>query len=278
MVRVPENKEQIIRIDNRDTFIEAMATGFHFGKLIVAFNKYDQKKPKGERLQSKITIFIDTYEALALMKDILSGRMARLGQKSLTEMQQKGGKYAGHIYQNMGGTSAGSLRNQQKSRPDGKAESRILQLSPGNAKPWLFTAMSGPGEQKDNGLISPNWGAIEERLRVAMTDDEIKEFAIAIQTHIEGYVASNYINEKLEADMEAMKEQLDMMKPIMNGLTTYLRQQNVAVNFPPKETPPIQGVPNSRKQAGQTQQTQQAPQQHYQQQAPQQYYQQPPGA
>jgi len=279
MVRVPENKEQIIRIDNRDTFIEAMATGFSFGKLILAFNKYDQNKPKGQRLTSKITIFVDMYEALSLIKDILSGRMSKLAQKSLAEMQQKGGKYAGHIYQNMGGTSASALRDRGESRPDGKPVSRVLQLAPGNQKPWLFTAMSGPGEQADNGLIKPNWGAIEERLRIAMSDDEMKEFALAIQAHIEGYIASNYINKKLEEDMQVMKEQLDMMKPIMNGLTTYLRQQQIAVNFPPKETPPVHGVPNqpARQQApAQGQTYQQAPPQsqgQYQQGPPQGHYQ-----
>lgn len=225
-----KNPQQIIRFDGKNVFMEVMNSAFSIGKVQINFIEYDTSLEKNSRQKKNIPLYIDINKFLLLTHDILSGKMVQLA-KQANDVKQKGGyKYAKEIYQDLGGIPAEKLKKRGKSRPDGMSLSRQFKITPGEKLPWLLSGECGPGKEDDNGLIVPQ-GRPEESVRVGLTDDDFKKLAIVVQSHIKGYIASQYAN----PEVLAIKNQLETMKPIMNGLTTFLRQQNVPVVFPKQE-------------------------------------------
>lgn len=72
----------------------------------------------------------------------------------------------------LGGTAA-------KNTLDNQAVSRQFRLLPGNVKPYVAEAISGPGIEQENGLITPN-GKPDVAIRVALETDKLKELAHAL--------------------------------------------------------------------------------------------------
>lgn len=227
------NPAQIIRLDGKNVFLEVMNNAFGIGKVQINFIEYDATKETKSRILKNIPIYIDMDKFLVLTHDILSGRMAVLAKKA-QEAKVKGGyKYAKEIYQDLGGITAEKLKKRGKERPDGMSLSRQFKITPGDKLPWILSAEMGPGKENEKGLIVPQ-GHPEEIVRVPLSDDDFKRFALVVQKHIEAYYASQYENEAIK-EWNKMKEQFETIKPIMNGLTKYLRQQGVSITFPKTE-------------------------------------------
>lgn len=175
---------QIIRFDGKDTFFEVMANAFGISKVQLNFRKYDEHKQKGNRFVQQVDYYVNVEEMLVLAQDILSGKIAKLAQIE----KGKGAKYPAPIWQSMGGMSA-----EKAKREDKMALSRVLKLAPGSSQPFVFTAESGKGEQNEKGLIVPRYGTSpENRIMVALTDVQLKQFALMIQMHLQAYYTSLY--------------------------------------------------------------------------------------
>lgn len=225
-----KNPQQIIRFDGKNVFMEVMNSAFSIGKVQINFIEYDATAQKNSRQKKNIPIYIDMDKFLLLTHDILSGRMARLAQEAQQAKKEGGYKYAKEIYQDLGGVSAENLKKRGKARPDGLSMSRQFKITPGDKIPWILSGEIGAGKEDDKGLIVPQ-GRPEETVRVALSDDDFKKMAIVLQSHIQSYVTSQYESQ----EVQELKSQIEMMKPIMNGLTAFLRNQGVKITFPEKE-------------------------------------------
>lgn len=180
--------KQIIRFDGRDTFFEVMANAFSIDKVQINFRKYDATKTAGSKFTQSVDIFVNVEEALVLSQDILSGKINALGEAE----KAKGAKYPQPVWQSMGGIGADKAK-ERGLRADGMALSRVLKLAPGSAKPFVFTAESGKGEQNEKGLIVPRYGTSpENRIMVALTGDQLKQFALLINCHLNAYYSAQY--------------------------------------------------------------------------------------
>ncbi|WP_368262603.1 hypothetical protein [Clostridium disporicum] len=180
--------KQILKLDGKDTFFEIMANAFGIDKVQINFRKYDDSQEKGSKITQSVDIFIDIPEALVLSQDILSGKIAQLAK---TE-KAKGAKYPAQIWQTMGGVNAEKAKTRGL-RTDGMALSRVLKIVPGLKQPFVFTAESGKGEENDKGLIVPRYGTTpENRIMVAVTDEQLKQIALLIQTHVQAYYCAQY--------------------------------------------------------------------------------------
>ena len=184
--------QQIYRFDGKNVFLELMNSMFDKDRLVMNFIEYDEAQASGNRQKNNLPFFIEFSDALILCNDILSGKLSKKGQDAQKNAKEKGYKYAPFIYQSLGGTSAERLAKMGKSRPDGKALSRQFKITPGEKFPWILSCEHGPGKEDESGLISPD-GKAEGFVRIPLTDDDFKKFAILIQTHINNYITSTYV-------------------------------------------------------------------------------------
>ena len=172
-----KSPEQICRFDGKNVFVEVLTSAMHMDKILLNFCQYDTSKAKGSRLES-LAIYVDIQQAALLAEDILNGELARKAEKEKQIAASKGSKYPGNVWGIMGGNSETSAK-----RPDGKAESRQLQIFPGMKQPWVFTASKGPGHSDAKGLIVPEYttAKADAVIRVPMTNDSIKVFALTLR-------------------------------------------------------------------------------------------------
>lgn len=175
---------QVYRIDGKNVFLEILNSALGINKVVINFIKYDSQSFKQV---SKISIYLNKMEALRIANDILNGRFAKLAKIEL----DKGNKYANAIYTSLGGTSSARLAKQNKSRTDGAAIARQFKIVPGSRSPWVLEGHQGKGKELENGLISMEKS--EEVVRVPLKDDDLKEFALAIQLAIQSYETASYV-------------------------------------------------------------------------------------
>lgn len=183
----------VYQMNNKSAFFKVKNDAFSIGKILISFVQTDCSASQGSKVKRNIDIYVDIPKALALANDILSGKISALLEKSKTIKEENKDFQA--VWQDMGGLDATKAANTKKEcdrRTDGKALSRILRIKPGEKKPIIFEAMKGPGEVQGSGIIAPIYSQIEDRVIVAMTVDELKQFALMIQLHVNAYFSSNY--------------------------------------------------------------------------------------
>lgn len=181
---------QFIRIDGKNVFVEAVDS-FAIRKVKINFVEYD---PSLNNKQTKsIPFYLDLDKSLLLSNDILSGKLKYLAD---IEMKNKKGSYASPIYTQLGGIGKEKLKEKKElpfEVPDGLCISRMFAITPGEKYPWILSGQIGLGKEQDNGLITPQ-GKPVQIVRVPMSDDDFKSFAIMIKTYVEGFIYSLVAN------------------------------------------------------------------------------------
>jgi hypothetical protein len=197
MIKDNKNEAQIIRIDGKNVFLEVMNSAFEINKVQISFIEYDLKLEKNKRQLKNIPIYINMDKTLVLITDILSGRLSALAKQANATKEKNGYKYCREIYVDMGGISKSKLEERGKKRPDSKSLSRQFKITPGDKVAWIFSAETGAGEESETGLIVPQ-GKPEEIVRVPLTDEDLKRFALVLKNHIQAYTTSLYIDKGRE--------------------------------------------------------------------------------
>lgn len=177
---------EIIELNGKDTFMKAKVDAFGIGKVLCSFVKFDTMTNKAIM---DCNIYVSFEEMKQLCNDILSGRIAKLGQEEL----KKGAKFPQAVWSSMGGTDAKKCA-EKGLRTDGMAESRVIKLSPGSKVPFVFSCESGKGEENATGLIVPRYGTSpEKRIIVPISADLLKQFALMVDTYINSFVTYQFI-------------------------------------------------------------------------------------
>lgn len=181
------NRNQIIRKDGKECFVESLSDAFEIGRAHFVFASYDLSKPVGERQKNNISIYIDIAEVLELCRKMESGEMREVLRKK---------KEAGDntpIQEWLGGTSAEKLHERGKTREDGKSLSRVAKLLCGSKYDFMFVADSGPGEQNEKGLIVPRFtGKGENHVVVSLSWEDLSEMMLMTQMHYKAWLAAWY--------------------------------------------------------------------------------------
>lgn len=199
--------EQVLRIDGKNCFLEVMLSGLGFDKVLLNFKQYDANLPSGQRSKGDIGIFMGIYEAELFARDVMSGRIPKMGAKALKVAKDTGKQYADVIYMSQGGTPA-------KNRPDGIAIARVMELSPGTRQPWVLCAKQGKAHETPEGLIVMN-GAPDTTIRVPMVNDKLKTLALAIETVVRVWEQLRFIPvaaPMMKAAQDRRQEVLDKVK------------------------------------------------------------------
>jgi len=195
--------DQFYRVDGQNCFVEVTGFASAIDKVALNFLAYDASLPKGQREKNKICIYLDPFEAKVLAGDILSGKLAVLATQNRKKAKETGNKYPEKVYANLGGTPS----NRTENLP---AISRQFQVLPGAQKPWVLTAMSGPGKEMGSGLIAPD-GPPTTTIRVPMDDQKLKEFAYAINMCVDIWGIAKFlpaIQPAVDAARERTKQQI----------------------------------------------------------------------
>ena len=224
MSKKQENPNQIIRKDGKSVFVEALRNAFAIGKVQLKFISYNQNQNAGNRIQSSIDIYFSFAAFLRIANDVINGTMYHKLQHLKTNAENGSNRIV--LYQ--GGTPAAALNASGKGRNDGKALARRLSVSAGDKLPFLFLAESGPGESIQKGLIVPRWGnSPEQRVSVAMTADDVKEFFLLIKEEITAYLT--YKN--MENNLNMQKDVLLLMAHSMGLDTSEIEQKYAPPQF-----------------------------------------------
>lgn len=170
---------QLAKFNGKDCFVEILDSMVYLEKpkFIFKFIKYDESKPVGQRYVAEIPIYIDYDKADAFASMILSGTLARLKLAA-----SKGGSK--ELYKVLGGTTRQSLLKQNRSRQDGKDESRQFIVEAGMRTAFAMKATLGAGEADAKGLIVPQ-GKPEKQVIIGFSDEDIIAFARAIQRKVQ---------------------------------------------------------------------------------------------
>ena len=182
------NQYQISRKDAKNSFVESLSDAFSIGKVHFNFASYDLNKPAGQRQTGMVSIYIDVDEFLELCRKLTCGELRYMVQSQKSAASPKTA-----LYQSLGGTSADKLKQQNRSRSDGKSLSRTLQVLTGNKSDLILVADSGPGETTEKGLIVPKFGnKPENHITVSMSLDNFSELLLITKTHYEAWLSAWY--------------------------------------------------------------------------------------
>ena len=183
MAKELDSRTKVTRIDGQNCFVEVLTDALPIDKVAINFCSYDKSAETGGRMKDHITFYLPVLEAYALALDIMGDRLTRAWTKSTKEAAEAGSKYPKPVKSYIGGTSA-----KRANRPDGKALSRSMTISPGSKYPWVLCAECGPGEQEEGKIIVPAYGYGKEiskpemLVRIPMTQESFEEFAAAMIT------------------------------------------------------------------------------------------------
>lgn len=192
------NKNQIIRKDARNCFVESLNDAFNIGRVHFAFATYDLNRPSGQRQTNSIHIYIAVDEFLELCRKLTCGEIRYMMQNK----KKNGDKTP--LYQCLGGTSAEKLAKQGRSRKDGMSLSRTAQLLCGSKSDFLFVADSGPGQTNDKGLIVPRFGnKPENHVAVSMTFESFSELLLLTKAHYNAWLSAWYAKQLSFGKMES---------------------------------------------------------------------------
>lgn len=151
-------------------------------KFIFNFCSYSDNGQKGNKMKASIPIYVSIKEAMQISKSFLNiSLLERIYKRNM----QKGKKY---MFQIQGGTSPEHLKQQNRTRKDGKAESRILVIEPGKSAPFIMTAKIGAGivDNSHNGIIIPN-GKTERYIMVSFQYEDIIVLANELEIKINSF-------------------------------------------------------------------------------------------
>lgn len=232
MARKNANANQIIRKDGNSCFVEVLRNSFEIDRVLMKFVKYDLTKQAGNKITNEIDIYMTFEKFLRICYDILDSQSLIKGimldkQKAQKEAEPGKPAYPKPRVLTQGGTSAESLKQKGKSRPDGMSEARVLKIFAGDKLPIILQAESGAGKADSKGLIVPQYGyKPENKVVIPMTVDDTKELFLFVRAEIQAYLTARRV--------------MEMMNPHEN--TQQNNQQNKSA-AQPKQEPQHQDQP-----------------------------------
>ena len=185
------NPHQICKVGGNNCFVESMDSMFSIGKIRLNLSSYDPKQPKGARQKNFIPIVIDAGEFLDLCRRMENGEILWTIQNA-----RQTGVTPPVIYKTMGGTSAEDLAKYDRRRADGKAESRIMQISVGQKADIIVSAESGSGEKVGFGLIKPTFkDKPDQRVNAGMSYGSFCAFLMKTRQHYLSWLFAYYMKQ-----------------------------------------------------------------------------------
>lgn len=202
------SRYQISRKDAKGCFVESLCNSFGIGKIHLKFVRYDVNKPEKNRQTNVVDIYIAADDFLELCRKIECGQLGY----AFNMKKQKNDQTP--LYSHLGGTAAEKLMQYGKARTDGRSLSRTAKLSIGNKADLIFSAASGPGDQKQNGIIVPGFGSKPENfVAVSMSLQAFCEFMMITKAHYEAWLAAWYMTRVTEEE-KGLRSDQPMQQPV----------------------------------------------------------------
>lgn len=240
MARKNANPNQIIRKDGNNCFVEVLRNSFEINRVLMKFVKYDLSREAGNKITAEIDIYMTFEKFLRLCYDILDSQSLIKAiftdkQKAAQETATSGKKvYPKQRIIAQGGTSADSLKQKGKSRPDGMGESRVLKIFAGDKLPIILQAESGAGEADSKGLIIPRYGYNpEQKVMMALTTDDAKELFLLVRAEIQAYLTAKRMIEMMNPQQTSNQNTYNNEQHTQQPPTESSQSQNTEQTPPP---------------------------------------------
>ena len=179
---------EIFEINGKKTFMKAKANAFEIGKVLLSFVEFDEKTKKSVK---NIDIYMDVSEMLVFCNDVLSGRLVKMAQDKAKDNP----KFPPAVFSNQGGT-----KSEKAGRADGKALARVLNFGASSrAGNFVFQALSGPGKELEQGLISmEDIKNPEKRIIVPCSANDLKKLCLMVKSDYQAYLSGQYSKNAFE--------------------------------------------------------------------------------
>lgn len=195
MTQRAQNQNQIIRKDGANTFVEILSSGFPIGKVLMNFIQYDKNAAAGSKQTAVIKVYFDFSAFYQLTQDlVVNQKILKRAHAEGKKAKDSGSNYYNGVTLYQGGTSATQLQRQNRSRQDGKSESRMCYVKIGDKKPILLMAQQGAGVESETGLIKPQ-GQPEKKVMVPLKMEDLTEMMLITQAHIQAFLNAQYAKE-----------------------------------------------------------------------------------
>lgn len=206
MSKKQKDPQQIYRADGKECFVEVTNGMLKDGKVILNFCKYNANN--GNKMDYNIQIFMDVPAFLVFAKKVEFGQIAKdaRNEKALAASE---GRYAKAVWQSKpGGTGVAALKAQNRTRPDGMAEARQLEIVPGLKSDLAFRVLSGPGEEQGKGLIVPNFDYSKDskttkQILLPISNETLQELCLITTMHIQSMITAGWMNGSYEYKKES---------------------------------------------------------------------------
>lgn len=204
-----KSKEQIIRIDDKNSFVEVLSPMFTKGKVILNLLRYN---PDTYKRVSEVKFYIDIPAFLVFSKEVEFGLLRRkLDAEKQSAIQEN--RYPKSVWEaTPSGTAKEILAKQGRSRLDGKDEARALRIFPATKSPVLdliLEAVKGPGEKTGTGIIIPKFNykdGLTERVSVAMSYNKLQELCAITNAHIQAMLCIGWLKEGFSKEPESIRK------------------------------------------------------------------------
>lgn len=258
-MKMNKTPDQICRIDAQHCFVEFMSSLFEpatkgkEAKMVINFVAYGNDN----KTICSIPIYVDIPKFLVLTDAIRFGTMKQKANAELQAVQQGTKKYPEAIWRDMGGTSAALLARLGKSRPNQKAESRIMEIVPSSRYigSYMIKAVRGDGEEQQNGLIAPKIDYKNKKsydlIAVLATEEDLKGMAKLVEMAYQGYVTSQWLAGSYSRLGNEPGPQAPAPTPQPTNNTNYNQPNNVTQTSQPvqQNVQPTQAQTQTRTQA-----------------------------
>lgn len=283
MARKPQNPQQIIRLDGKNSFLEVMNNAFPIGKVLINFYQYDKNAPTGSKFTNEIQLYLNIKDFnVFYYKTIFNGSLIRQIQTLAADPTKK--NYEKQIVIHRGG-----------SENNGALEARQLKIFQGTAKPIVLQAEVGKGKKNAQGGFTMD-GLPTKYISIGMDYDDLINLLIKTHDSLVAYFAYVSVKENMGNEIAKLQFGLEQQNKLMKLMALRLgiaeNEINDIINAEMPKPVPYYQQNNQNKQQYQPQQQQygyqqqEVPQQQYypqeaaypqyqQQQMPQQYQQAP---
>lgn len=188
---------QIARYDSKGAFVEILNCAFSIQKLQLNFCTYNTTTNTQTK---KLPIYMDIGKALLLSSEIKNNFFQMRVKRAKSKGTYKNTPITDYtsFFEDMGGINEDRVNakfgNIKKSFPwaeQGKSISRQFKIQAGKKAAWILRVEYGFGKSSDKGLIVPE-GKPTEYINIPVTNENLKEMAILIETHYNAYLNQFY--------------------------------------------------------------------------------------
>ena len=206
MARREENLNQIIRIDGKNCFMEALRNAFPIGKIQINFFQYDTTKEKGNKMTNEINIYLDFKDFDTIYYEIMHSG-ATIKNMNAMAMNPSLKEYEKQIILHRGGSTNSENPNE--------INARQLKIFKGRTKPVVLRAEIGKGQKNKQGGYTMI-GSPERYVDIGMDYHDLEKLLSEIHRALAAYEVEKTMQPILDRKFEEINFEIKKIEDLIS--------------------------------------------------------------